>query len=218
MKCFLVLIGLVFVVNQNVFAAMECTFELEKGRARTFSIHPKTMDKMKSHADIFQKQENPSKDLLRASIKYQAAFKNIPEMEKTWTLLQREFCERYILFLEKASENNPLLSPEYNVFFHYPENFLDTFSMRLYFSNKENVAAYHGLTDIYAASCVKVKADIIFQKEIINFTQEYSKKYYVTFWPFLNSFQEYQKSFYKAQPSYLEAALSFICCFPISKL
>lgn len=77
-------------------AAMECVGALEnEAPQRTFSTHPKTLAIMKNHAAVFERQDNPSKALLLAGAAYQASLKNISDLEKTWTLFQGDFCERY---------------------------------------------------------------------------------------------------------------------------
>lgn len=121
-------------------------------------------------------------------------------------------------FLDKTCESHPRLSQHHAFFFHYAEQFLDAFTTRLYCENKETITAYQCLENDYINACVSIKANQPFQKAISQFTQEYSQKYYVIFDTFLGAFKNYKSAFYENQPSYLESALSFICCFPLSKL
>lgn len=219
MKYILVLMALICHCNQKVNASMACEHAMDNHDSpRVFAMHPQAFYTMSMQASVFDKQPKPSKALLSARAAYQSSLANLSDLQKAWTSFQGEFCERYKVFLDTACGSHPPLSHRDAFFFHYPENFLQAFTTRLYFPNKENIAAYHRLEDDYVEACVKIQATQHFQKSIMAFSQEYSKKYYSVFSPFLKAFKDYQQAFFKSQPSYLEAALSFVCCFPLARL
>lgn len=215
MKRFCILMILFLLGCGKGFAAIN-PLEDETTFKPSVAVHPNTIALIQSHVSVFEKQHHPSKKLLTASIVYQNAMKDFSNVEKTWAEFRKEFYTKYDAFLTESLSVSHNKSCEF--FLNYPHHFLEAFLNRLYFPHKETISAYGRLEDDYVFFSVQMKAERSFQHTVLRFTQEYSQAYCKTFSDFLRAFKEYQRTFYKSQPSYLEAALSFVCCFPFSKL